>query len=425
MAKDEVILYNKEDTVTRSNALIGGMYSSTLIENKLTVWALKAARADADGLPTVSMTTEEIRALTGTKGNGIYDLLAVTALRMGNRHIFIEDRDKHEFEFINLIDHATYKGGIFTVFFTQAAKARMWNLKSNFTTMRLETLFAFKSNYTFRLYELLKMHEYQIDGNNTPIIIEYGFAELKLKMNLVDTDKDEKVFLALKKKNCDLDKIVNEIAGENNRKFRDWYEFKRKVIQRAQKEINETTELHVDVEPVRSGRGGRVTKLRFILTHNPDFHADGSQHAKVSDVLSIMPNAGISEHDAIALLKAAGDDLGKIRAAYDKAKKQPELRNLVGWMISCLKGDYQSVSVIEGDAERYKQADQLKNTIKSYHEQHADELAILTWNRMKENERFPMFEEHVLQETGLEMYFWETLYSPIEKIKIFSKWLQT
>ena len=158
MAKDEVILYNKEDTVTRSNALIGGMYSSTLIENKLTVWALKAARADADGLPTVSMTTEEIRALTGTKGNGIYDLLAVTALRMGNRHIFIEDRDKHEFEFINLIDHATYKGGIFTVFFTQAAKARMWNLKSNFTTMRLETLFAFKSNYTFRLYELLKMH---------------------------------------------------------------------------------------------------------------------------------------------------------------------------------------------------------------------------------------------------------------------------
>ena len=244
-------------------------------------------------------------------------------------------------------------------------------------------------------------------------------------MNLVDTDKDEKVFLALKKKNCDLDKIVNEIAGENNRKFRDWYEFKRKVIQRAQKEINETTELHVDVEPVRSGRGGRVTKLRFILTHNPDFHADGSQHAKVSDVLSIMPNAGISEHDAIALLKAAGDDLGKIRAAYDKAKKQPELRNLVGWMISCLKGDYQSVSVIEGDAERYKQADQLKNTIKSYHEQHADELAILTWNRMKENERFPMFEEHVLQETGLEMYFWETLYSPIEKIKIFSKWLQT
>ena len=186
--KNEIVILDNRQ-ITRSNSMITAKYTSSLIENKLMVWALQAAQPDEHGRPSVSMTTDEVRQLTGVKGNGIYDALKRAAGQMIGRTMFIEDKEKHSFAYLNLIHYAQFKDGIFTVTFTPECNDMLYNLKNNFTSMKLKTLFSFKSNYAFRLYEILKTKEYNIPDSNYPYSITYDLADLKLQLNCINTEE--------------------------------------------------------------------------------------------------------------------------------------------------------------------------------------------------------------------------------------------
>ena len=54
----------------------------------------------------------------------------------------------------------------------------------------------------------------------------------------------------------------------------------------------------------------------------------------------------LSTSSKASLIKAANGDLERIRQAYYFAKQQPEVRNLVGFMVSALKGNYEGEEAI-------------------------------------------------------------------------------
>ena len=53
--------------------------------------------------------------------------------------------------------------------------------------------------------------------------------------------------------------------------FEDWRNFRRKVLEVAKKELEESeySEICFDYEPVKSGKGGKVTGIRFFVKKNP------------------------------------------------------------------------------------------------------------------------------------------------------------
>lgn len=103
------------------------------------------------------------------------------------------------------------------------------SLNKNFTGLRLETLYAFKSFHSMRIYELLK----QWSETKTEII--YSVDSLK------------------------------ELLGvEDNVGYKNFANFNKYVLQKAKKEINEKSELTIEVEGKKEGRAVKGVCFKIL-----------------------------------------------------------------------------------------------------------------------------------------------------------------
>ena len=394
MKKTKIVeLPETNEILSRSNKLILSRYSATLVENKIMALSFKRVKLNKNGNPAVVFTTNELRKLTGVRGNGFYDQLKIAAAGLMNKMVYMEDEQAQSFSFINLIQKAEYREGSFTVVFTNESKALLYDLKSNFTSMSIDTLFSFKTNHAYRLYEILKVHEYKIGDNNKPVEIVYPLSDLKLQLNCINTE-GKKVKIELMKPHPNYDKIVNDLDTE--KKFESWYEFKRRVLEKAIKEINQTTELNISYAPIRTGRG-------------------------VGKVKEIIKDVNLSRKDCISLLKASNNNLDKIETAYELAKKQEDIVNFVAWMISAIKNEYeQPVEVVEGSQEKAERVKKIKESIDERKEVLAEEI----WNKFREKENFNDFVKKVEEETGLSFYFFDSMFPAYEKNQRYVQWME-
>lgn len=412
------------EILSRSNKLILSRYSATLVENKIMALSFKRVKLNKNGNPAVVFTTNELRKLTGVKGNGFYDQLKIAAAGLMNKMVYMEDEQAQSFSFINLIQKAEYREGSFTVVFTNESKALLYDLKSNFTSMSIDTLFSFKTNHAYRLYEILKVHEYKIGDNNKPVEIVYPLSDLKLQLNCINTE-GKKVKIELMKPHPNYDKIVNDLDTE--KKFESWYEFKRRVLEKAIKEINQTTELNISYAPIRTGRGGKTTAVRFYLQRkvvekiNTVESKETTRSEMVGKVKEIIKDINLSRKDCISLLKASDNNLDKIETAYELAKKQEDIVNFVAWMISAIKNEYeQPVEVVEGSQEKAERVKKLKEGMDKKKQLLAEEL----WDKFKEKENFNDFIKEVEDETGLSFYFFDSMIPVHEKNQRYVQWME-
>lgn len=426
MKKTKIVeLPETNEILSRSNKLILSRYSATLVENKIMALSFKRVKLNKNGNPAVVFTTNELRKLTGVRGNGFYDQLKIAAAGLMNKMVYMEDEQAQSFSFINLIQKAEYREGAFTVVFTNESKALLYDLKSNFTSMSIDTLFSFKTNHAYRLYEILKVHEYKIGDNNKPVEIVYPLSDLKLQLNCINTE-GKKVKIELMKPHPNYDKIVNDLDTE--KKFESWYEFKRRVLEKAIKEINQTTELNISYAPIRTGRGGKTTAVRFYLQrkivekNNTVESKETTRSEMVGKVKEIIKDVNLSRKDCISLLKASDNNLDKIETAYELAKKQEDIVNFVAWMISAIKNEYEKpVEVVEGSQEKAERVKKIKENMDERKEVLAEEI----WNKFKEKENFNDFVKKVEEETGLSFYFFDSMIPAYEKNQRYVQWMES
>lgn len=425
MKKTKIVeLPKTNEILSRSNKLILSRYSASLIENKIMALSFKRVKLNKNGNPAVVFTTNELRKLTGVKGNGFYNQLKIAAAGLMNKMVYMEDEQAQAFSFINLIQKAEYREGRFTVVFTNESKALLYDLKSNFTSMSIDTLFSFKTNHAYRLYEILKVHEYKIGENNKPIEIVYSLSDLKLQLNCINTE-GKNVKIELMQPHPNYDKIVNNLDTE--KKFESWYEFKRGVLEKALKEINEKTELDVSYAPIRTGRGGKTTSVRFYLKRKVEEKVEviESEESKRSEMVGkvreIIKEVKLTKKDCISILKASNNDLDKINTAYNLASKQGGIENFVAWMIAAIKNQYEKpIEVVEGSQEKAEKVNKIKESIDERRNSLAEEL----WDKFKKKENFSEFVQAIELETGLAFYFFDTMTSAPEKNQQYVRWLE-
>ena len=354
----------QRDMVSRSNVLIESKSSTSLFERKLLNIAIAKA-AIVDGELIASVSTKDIKNYLHISGNSIYARLKEASKETLGHVVSIEDEGKENFIMFNVVNRCEYRDGVFTTRFTKEMMPHIYNLKKDYTRMSLDVLCSFKSLFTTRIYEILRTQYYRFDKENVEELIvpkppktPYSLAELKFTLNVVDANASKSV-----KRLVEQGKFEEALEEIKEASFDDWRNFKRKVLEVAKKELEESaySEICFDYEPVKVGKGGKVTGVIFKVRKNPNCtHHSDLWRIRNEEVLEIIPdvlearkreipegmllevadifdNEPVTIQDIRTLIIASEYDVEAIRKAFKMVKEQTFIENLVGWMRKCLE----------------------------------------------------------------------------------------
>lgn len=339
----------------KSNFLISAKYKSTLLENKILAISFFKVKEDEDGDLISELTTPEIRKILGKSNGSLFDQLKDCATGLASRQMSMYNKESNEFAIVNIVQTARYKNGVFSISYNKELRKFLYNLQSNYTNLNVTVLMRFRSVYSFRLYELLKSKAfYPKNSQQTGNVfnITYSLSELKLELGAVNSNSS-KVQKFLVGRAPDFDKAV-EVAEEKT--FNRWSDFKAKVLEVAIKEINgmPETEMNISYDVGRKGVGGKIHEVYFtvVLTGKMPKSEDAvveEESPKMENMSmelilncnNLMMDQKLSFMDLNSIIVAGNADYEKIKAAYELCKKQKNVQNFVGWMVSALKNDYQ------------------------------------------------------------------------------------
>ncbi len=140
---------------------------------------------------------------------------------------------------INVFSSIRYKrgSGSITAVFSHEIMPYLYALKSHFTKYKLTHVAKFKSDYSIRIYELLKMHEFQAVNNQFFKMI--SMLEFK------------------------------KILGIEN-KYAKFSNFEMDVLKRSQDEINDKSDLSVNYEKIKQGK--IIHSIKFMCESKPDIN---------------------------------------------------------------------------------------------------------------------------------------------------------
>lgn len=355
--------YYLDDTYAKSNFLIGSKFRSTLYENRLTAIALAyipEGRIDKEGGIEVTIPGVEIKKIFGIKENGaFFKRLDDTAEKLTGKTIGWSNPETNSFEYTAVITDARFTDGEFTCQFNKSIQKYIKDIKTNYTLLSLSAMMKFSSTFSFRLYEILKSQCYTPKGvpKTNKFKIKKNITELKLELGVIDADND-KVKKALKsKEHPDFDREIKEINDKIKKRedkiliLEKWSEFNRACLRKAVNEINENSEstlMHVEYEPVKYGRGGKVHDVIFyveVLSLNDsveeieEIEDDFSEEEFLDDIIELIDEK-IKIKDAKSIAAASNWNLEVIKEKYEMSKGQ-DIENLVAWLIAAIKNDYE------------------------------------------------------------------------------------
>jgi len=197
------------------------------------------------------------------------------------------------------------------------ALSLMFDYKRDYFTYELWNVLNLESVNQFRMYELLKAYEKR--GGERIISV----TELR------------------------------EMLGIEKNEYQKFNDFKRFVLNACQKALEAKTDICYTYEPyARSGRGGRIQSLRFTITKNAGYtnqlkldefigmevieriRREGTERDGLISGISALDfiSEPITDMEKSAILQAYTGDINRIKANYETAKRQGNIKNLVGWL---------------------------------------------------------------------------------------------
>ncbi|MBR6004590.1 MAG: replication initiation protein, partial [Lachnospiraceae bacterium] len=277
----------------------------------------------------------------------------------------------NRFDYLHVVTRAKYEGGVFTLKFNGDLKDHLIGMSKNYTLLDMPTMMKFNSVYSFRIYEIIKSKEYTLtykkENPCDSYELEFNLSEFKFQIGVADVSEKKVQDILAGSHTPNWDKAI-EVC--ENQAYKDWRNFKRFVLDVAQKEINSSTDLILEYEFARGGKGGKIVGIKLLVTPKENAATEVSdvmdkepkakvvkkKKKKVSELqkLEMIENViefieeKITMKDARALLEACDYEIEKLEEKYRIAKKQGKIENLVGWLIKACVDEYsEPVSVKE------------------------------------------------------------------------------
>lgn len=349
---------DENDIYARSNVMIRSQYRQTLFGNRLMAMSLSrisTAEESEEGFLTVHIKGGDIKtAMNNTKNGAFFKQLSQAAHNLTGQSIGFTDQENDRFTYIAAVISAEYANGVFSITFHNRLKQYLTDLSQSYTLYSLKIMMNWQSNATFRFFELVKSRMYHrkndlINANSNLYRIEFDINELKLCLGVVNSD------LASVKKILDNSKGTPEdwaraVEASPEKLYSTWYDFKRKIIDRAVNEINGCPECGIKINGVdtkKSGKGGKVhavviyaekllkRTIKKAVTEIPELDYDDL----IEQIQEIIGHIRIKEARSIG--DAAKWDIEKITRNYEYSKGC-DVEDIVGFMIKAVKEDWAS-----------------------------------------------------------------------------------
>lgn len=138
------------------------------------------------------------------------------------------------------------RSGIVKIKIDEDLAPYLFDLQSKFLSYGLKNILNMKSQYSIRLYELVKSYHDMKVGQTD----HRDFAE-KIR-------NPQKTYWTM-----ELEELKKLLMVENIKTYNNFKDFRKKVLEIAQKEINELTDITLYFEPITKGR--KTVKVKFTI----------------------------------------------------------------------------------------------------------------------------------------------------------------
>ena len=214
MLKDDKAL------VIKDNKLIEAHYKLSKLEQHIVLSMVSKIKKDDVEFKRYRMSIKEF---FGVEYGSKYDRMKEATERLMQKIIKIK-KEKSFLQVAWLSSAEYFEGeGIVELEFSPKLKPYLLQLKEKFTAYELANVIEFKSTYSIRIYELLKQYE------------------------------------KIKSRNIELEELQQMVGTE----YKTFYDFKRKVIEIAKKELKEKADIYFTYNPIKFGR--KVQSIEFHI----------------------------------------------------------------------------------------------------------------------------------------------------------------
>lgn len=306
---------DKEFLVKKSNYFImNSSYDLSVEEQKIILTLASMVKVEDEEFKRYKFNIAEFMNLIGVKNKQKYTQIPRITKQLMKKVFEIEEGDM--LIQIAWLSSVVYKKGrgYVELEFSPRLKPYMLELNSKFTQYKLGNILMMKSKYSSRIYEFLKCNEFKKQK-----MVEFSLDELRQLL------KAENTYLL-------------------------YADFKRYVLNAAQKEINALTDISVEFKEIKKGR--KVDKIKFYISKNKKYienkieieeAATGEAEQDLDDLVDqlrgiIKEPLKIKEFKTI--LQVANNDVQLIENKYQLAKKRKKIENLVGWLVKAIEEDY-------------------------------------------------------------------------------------
>ena len=380
---DDGSLILSDEIIKKANQLITGKHKINAIEQKIFNLSLAKVKFDKTlGRPVAELTVKEMRDILDCKGNSIYRHIQNLSHTLRDRTIIINNMENDEYLMIGLINIVEYRNGVMKLKFEPECTDLVLNLKSNYTKLDLSLYKKLNNIYAMRLYEIFKSNIYKSEDS---LSLTYGINNLKLTIGMIQiNDEIHKAII----KGDDIEEVIENCDGVDS--LKDSSNFRR-ALNTAIDEINDITDIYVEYELIKKGKGGKIRAICFTITdksklkkikvksddikpQEKDDTPSGDEIIALMFELKMEIKEELSINDYRQLLECANYDKNKVLEKYELAKKVKNIDNLMAWMLSAIKNDYKTVET-KADKKEQKETNKFNDfEQRNYSDEQLEEL---------------------------------------------------
>ena len=317
--------------VVRRNELIHARYRMSLQEQRLLLWLIAQVKREDTDLTVYRIGVKQLADFIGVESKNMYGELSRHTKSLMSRVAEICKVDEGTLTQIQFVSKTKYYfgNGVVELCLNQHMRPYVLQLKERFTEIELGYAIRLSSFYAIRIYELLKSGQYRHGGFDMPL------PELRAELGI------EKGKLA---------RIDN---------------FKAKVMDIAEREINGRTDINFMYEWQKTGR--TITAVRFAVREQvtkPIKTLPGTASDKLRQRLE---DAGMPREEAVRVLqKWAHADANRIVWHLDelaRLRRERKVQKPLAWLRSGLKTDYRPPGSLFEKREAARQSEAPRSNV--------------------------------------------------------------
>ena len=301
-----IITNDEKRVIIKSNYLIEASYRLSLQEQRLILLMVSKIKPNDHNFHVYQIAIKDFNRIVGIIGEASYQRTKELTKKLLERSLqIINDNSTLQVSWLSSAEYFEGKGYV-ELSFDPKLKPYLLQLKEFFTRYRLQNVIRLKSNYSIKLYELLK--QYENIGRR-----KIGLDELRHKFGL---KPDEYPLYA---------------------------NFKQKILTRVQTELNAYTDLSFSTIEQKHGR--KVIGIVFVISKNKQQPKTENTSVITSGKVELAERLRdyfcLSESQAQDIIERYDEERIKANLAYIEDKlKQGAVKNIGPYTLKAIEEDY-------------------------------------------------------------------------------------